>query len=214
MKLSPRITNLISMAAIALGMMLSVLIIWPSLQQAWYDLHTLQARKQIDRWLSNPQQAFELEDWIAARDALQEANRACPAVAQYHIELARLQVFRAIKAQQAPAIRDRFYQQASEHYRMALNVQPNNIHSMANLVQFKAYLGQADAEFAQLFQRAQRIAPHEADIQLTLLNAGYQNWPRLTPEMHAQIRQLENRALQQQQQKVRKLQANYPNLTF
>jgi hypothetical protein len=197
---------------IAIAILCMLFAIVPTLKQAWYDAQTLQSRHQLQQWLSAPQQELAIEDWIKARENLSSASQACPNVALYHIELARLHVLRAVKAYRAPAVRDIFYEQAIAHYRMALQVQPNSATSMANIAQFKAYLGQNDAEFAKLFSQAQRLSPYEADIQLALLNAGFQSWAKLNPEMRNKMRQIQQIALTQQKENYLKLKNNYPQI--
>jgi tetratricopeptide (TPR) repeat protein len=197
---------------IAFAIWLATLAIWPSIKYAWYDLQTLTARKQVENWLSNPQQELDLTQWIETRNSLENASQACPTIAQYHIDLARLHVLRGIKAGNFKLVRDVFYQEAIDQYRAALQVQPNNGSSMANIVQFKAYLGQSDAEFEQLFIRSAQLNPYEPDSQLALLNAGFQNWPQLSPVIRQQMRQIYTLAMQQQKDNVLKLKANYPKI--
>jgi hypothetical protein len=197
---------------ISLIIWLATLAIWPSLKYAWYDIQTLEARKQVENWLSNPQQPVDLAQWIANRNTLENASAACPDIAQYHIELARLQVLRGIKAGNFQLVRDVFYQEAVNQYRAALQVQPNNGSTMANIVQFKAYLKQNDAEFEQLLIRSAQLNPYEADSQLALLNAGFHLWDQLSPTSHKQISQIHAQAMLQQKDNVLKLKANYPKL--
>ncbi len=197
---------------IALVIWLATLAIWPSIKYAYYDIQTLEARKQVQSWLSNPQQPLELAQWIATRNTLEKASQACPNIAQYPIDLARLQVLRGLKAANFKLVRDVFYQEAINQYRAALQVQPNNGSTMANMVQFKAYLKQNDAEFEQLLIRSAQLNPYEADSQLALLNAGFQNWDQLSTPARKQITQIYSQAIQQQKDNVLKLKANYPKL--
>jgi tetratricopeptide (TPR) repeat protein len=206
------IKSTIPIPLLALVIWLATLAIWPSLKYAWYDIQTLEARKQVQSWLSNPQKPVDLAQWIDARDSLEKASQACPNIAQYHIDLARLQVLRGLKAANFKLVRDVFYQEAINQYRAALQVQPNNGSSMANLVQFKAYLKQNDKEFEQLFIRSAQLNPYEPDSQLALLNAGFQNWDQLSPPMRKQFAQIYSQAMQQQKDNVLKLKANYPKL--
>jgi tetratricopeptide (TPR) repeat protein len=197
---------------IALAVWLATLAIWPSLKYAWYDIQTLEARKQVQSWLSEPEKPLNLAQWIDVRDRLEKASQACPNIAQYHIDLARLQVLRGLKAANFKLVRDVFYQEAINQYRAALQVQPNNGSTMANMVQFKAYLKQNDAEFEQLLIRSAQLNPYEPDSQLALLNAWFQNWDQLSLPMRKQIAQIYKQAKQQQKDNVLKLKANYPML--
>lgn len=197
---------------ITLALFVSVLALWPGLKQAWFDLSTLESRQQVQNWLSNPQKPIDIGEWIKTRENLQYASAACPQVAQYHIELARLEVLRGLKAHHSKLVRDVFYQEAVNQYRAALQVQPNNASSMANIVQFKSYLGQYDAEFERLFIRSRQLNPYEPDTQLALLNAGFQSWTQLTEPMRAQVRQVWRLASAQQKDNVQKLKANYPKV--
>ncbi|MCX7205739.1 MAG: hypothetical protein NT086_07085 [Proteobacteria bacterium] len=206
------IKSTIPIPLLALAIWLATLAIWPSIKYAYYDIQTLEARKQVQSWLSNPQQPFELAQWLETRNTLEKASLACPNIAQYHIDLARLQVLRGLKAANFKLVRDVFYQEAINQYRAALQVQPNNGSTMANMVQFKAYLKQNDAEFEQLLIRSAQLNPYEPDSQLALLNAGFQNWDQLSAPIQKQITQIYSQALQQQKDNVLKLKANYPKL--
>jgi tetratricopeptide (TPR) repeat protein len=206
------IKSTIPIPLLALAIWLATLAIWPSIKYAYYDIQTLEARKQVQSWLSNPQQPLELAQWLETRNTLEKASLACPNIAQYHIDLARLQVLRGLKAANFKLVRDVFYQEAINQYRAALQVQPNNGSTMANMVQFKAYLKQNDAEFEQLLIRSAQLNPYEPDSQLALLNAGFQNWDQLSAPIQKQITQIYSQALQQQKDNVLKLKANYPKL--
>jgi hypothetical protein len=207
------ISHRIALAGLmAIAIMASTLIIYPSLKQAWYDFDTLYNRKQVQSWLFKPNQTIDPAEFAKTYQKLSDAAQSNPGVAQYHIELARLSILVSISAGNNLDQRNYFYQQANTHYRSVLKGQPNNTHSMANLVQFKAYLGQIDSEFERLFAQAQQRAPHEADIQMTLLNAGYQSWAKLSPAMQTQVRQLQAKAQATQANNVRILQRNYPDL--
>jgi tetratricopeptide (TPR) repeat protein len=206
------IKSTIPIPLLALAIWLATLAIWPSIKYAYYDIQTLEARQQVQSWLSNPQQPLELAQWLETRNTLEKASLACPNIAQYHIDLARLQVLRGLKAANFKLVRDVFYQEAINQYRAALQVQPNNGSTMANMVQFKAYLKQNDAEFEQLLIRSAQLNPYEPDSQLALLNAGFQNWDQLSAPIQKQITQIYSQALQQQKDNVLKLKANYPKL--
>ncbi|NHQ88517.1 hypothetical protein HA050_20675 [Iodobacter sp. HSC-16F04] len=196
----------------SLAIWLACIAIWPSLKYAWYDIKTLEARKQVQSWLSQPQQPLDLAQWIKTRDILEKASIACPDIAQYHTDLARLQVLRGLKAANFKLVRDVFYQEAINQYRAALQVQPNNGSNMANIVQFKAYLNQHDAEFEQLLIRSSQLNPYEPDSQLAILNAGFQNWDKLSVTIRQQMGQVYKQAMLQQKDNVLKLKASYPDL--
>ncbi len=197
---------------IILAIVAGTLIVYPSLKQAWYDADTLYSRKQVQSWLYKSQQNIDPAQFAKVYQNIAAAAQANPKVAQYHIELARLAIVVSLSAPNNLDQRNYFYQQATTHYRNALAGDPSHLHSLANLLQFKAYLGQIDQEFARLFAETQRRAPHEPEIQLTLLNAGYQSWPKLSPALQEQVRQLQTSAQAKQANNVRILQRNYPDL--
>lgn len=189
-------------------------VIGPSLKQAWIDIETLSTRKQIGRWLATPGAPLNIENWVEARDQMLDASERIPNSPIYHIELGKLHIIRAIIAQQNPAIRNLFYREAIMHFEHALMTQPNNFYSMANVVQFKGYLGEADEQFTKYLKTSAQLAPYETDIQLTLLNGAYQVWPKLDNETKAAALQVRLAAQKQQSEKLAKLESGYPNLKF
>lgn len=208
-----KISHRIALAGlIAIAIMAGTLVVYPSLKQAWYDFDTLYSRKQVQSWLYKPNQTIDPAEFAKAYQKLANAAQANPGVAQYHIELARLSILVSQSAGNNLDQRNYFYQQANSHYRNVLRGQPNNTYSMASLVQFKAYLGEIDREFERLFYQATYRAPYEPDVQMMLLNAGYQSWPKLNPSMQTLVRQLQTKAQATQANNVRILQSKYPHL--
>ncbi|WP_373974919.1 hypothetical protein NT239_14995 [Chitinibacter sp. SCUT-21] len=188
------------------------LFLGPSLKLAWYDLQTLSARKQIQTWLAEPQQARTSDEMLNAEQILKQANDACPQLAQYPIALAQLHILQSFGPKLSQIERHAHYQQAIAYFHKALNAQANNYYSMANIVQFKAYLGQYDPDFENYFLLSRKLAPHEEDIQLTLLNAAYLSWNKLSPQMRKETLALESQARSKQNQQVEQLRRNFPTL--
>jgi hypothetical protein len=168
------------------------------------DLAYFPARGTHDAW-SKKGVAPTPAQWVAARDALAEAQRLEPDNPLFVEETGRLYEKRVASADPAQAVVRGYLERALAEFRRAARMRPASPFAWTNVALVKFRLNALDAEFRAAIENAARLGPWEPGVQRTLSDIGFVGWHALSAPVRAVIAAAIDRALFTQPKEIERL---------
>jgi hypothetical protein len=158
------------------------------------DLAYFPTRGMLDAW-SRKSVAPTPAQWVAARDALAEAQRLEPDNPLFVEEIGRLYEKRVAAADPAQVVVRSYLERALAEFRRAARMRPASPFAWTNVALVKFRLNALDAEFRAAIENAARLGPWEPGVQRSLADIGFAGWRELSPPVRTVIAGAIERAL-------------------
>jgi tetratricopeptide (TPR) repeat protein len=137
------------------------------------------ARQDLVKW-SAGQAPYTPEQWEKTRLALENALASTPRDATLHDALAQLHALqgRTLWTSGAPDSPEvAAYNQALRHQAASIDVRPAHGMAWANLALFHYAVNSTQEDLLKAWREAARLAPHEDQVEATLVYVATQVWP-------------------------------------
>jgi len=168
----------------------------------WADFISLEARYLVDQ-SNRDGKSLRINDWLRARDQLQESRHWDGGNPVYDEYLASLYFMRAAAAAANSAEMSAFYESALEHYLRAAALRPTSGYTHASIATVKFRLGQFDRDFSLALSQASRYGPWEQAVQDQVMDAGLRTWGALAEDVRNEVRGNLRRAYQVNESRTR-----------
>jgi hypothetical protein len=133
--------------------------------------------------------AWDSNEWLEINDALLAAVLETPLNPVRHDLLARFYACAGVDDWNDPVKRYESFLGARYSLDTSLALRPDHAHAVAARALASFAIGEPPAAVAQQWARALALAPHEKNVQLSMLDLVLRGWSTLTPEMRAWARQ-------------------------
>lgn len=155
---------------------------WHSLKLIRADIQMTEARSMVFAWAEG-RAAWNVRDWVFARDSLLAASRTTPDNPAIQDHLGTLYTIRARDAWRSLEAQRSFYREAAREQRLSLALRPWHGWTWAALTESLNGIEPGSAEVWAAWRKAYAYAPHEPLVQSTLLAVGLLGWRSSPPDV-------------------------------
>jgi hypothetical protein len=184
--------------------------IYSAALRGWADASYTSARLALEAGEGKP----STDVLATARVAIDQALRFEPSNPHFLEQSALLRERQALALGRDDPRSRRLLAESLAEFRAAAQMRPGSAYAWASIAVLKLRLRELDAEFYRAIDRAVRLGPWEAQVQVAITQVGLVAWRRLAQSAQAQVIGMLERGLLRQEAEIRRIASAHDSITL